>query len=100
MAFSGAIAPMIAAVNLPEQRSTAYAINRLANGLIQAVVAALVGIASNQTTLTNLFFWAVTVFLILSAISWFVFYPYYHRDRAAMEQQLANRRLELGISSD
>jgi MFS family permease len=96
MAFPGAIAPMIAAVNLPEQRSTAYAINRLANGLMQALVAALVGIASQQITLTNLFFWAVTVSLVLSALSWFVFYPYYHRDRAALENQLAARRLELG----
>lgn len=96
MAFSGAIAPMIAAVNLPEQRSTAYAINRLANGLVQAAVAALVGVASSQTTLTNLFFWAVTVSLILSVLSWFVFYPYYHRDRVALENQLAARRQELG----
>jgi ABC-type enterobactin transport system permease subunit len=99
MAFSGAIAPMIAAVNLPEQRSTAFAINRLANGLIQALVAALVGIASQQISLTNLFLWAVTVSLVLSAFFWFVFYPYYHRDRAALENQLAARRLELGNSS-
>jgi hypothetical protein len=96
MAFPGAIAPMIAAVNVPEQRSTAYAINRLANGLIQAGVAGLVGIIGNQITLTSLFLWAVTVSLILSALSWFAFYPIYHRDRTALENLLAKRRMELG----
>jgi MFS family permease len=95
MAFSGAIAPMIAAVNLPEQRSTAYAINRLANGLVQALVAALVGVASSQTTLTNLFFWAVTVSLVLSVLSWFAFYPYYHQDRKTLENLLEKRKMEI-----
>ena len=95
MAFSGAIAPMIAGVNAPEQRSTAYAVNRLANGLIQAAVAALVGIIGNQISLTNLYFWAVTVSLLLSALSWFAFYPYYHRDRKALEDLLEKRRAEL-----
>lgn len=95
MAFSAAIAPMIAAVNVPEQRSTAYAVNRLANGLIQAAVAAIVGVIGNQITLTNLFFWAVTVSLILSVLSWFAFYPFYHRDRTALNDLLAKRRKEL-----
>ncbi|HMN00695.1 MAG TPA: MFS transporter [Anaerolineales bacterium] len=95
MAFPAAIAPMIAAVNLPEQRSTAYAANRLANGLVQAAVAALVGIIGNQITLTNLFFWAVTVSLTLSVISWCAFYPYYHRDRMKLDDTLALRRKEL-----
>jgi MFS family permease len=95
MAFSGAIAPMIAAVNLPEQRSTAYAVNRLANGLVQAAVAALVGVIGNQITLTNLFFWSVTVSLVFSVLSWFAFYPYYHRDRMALDDTLAKRRAEL-----
>lgn len=95
MAFPGAIAPMIAAVNVPEQRSTAYAINRLANGLIQAGVAALVGIIGNQITLTNLFFWAVTVSLILSVLFWFAFYPIYHRDRMKLDDLLAKRKAEL-----
>ena len=99
MAFSGAIAPMIAAVNVPEQRSTAYAVNRLANGLIQAAVAALVGVIGNQITLTNLFFWAVTVSLILSVLSWFTFYPFYHRDRMALNDLLAKRRQELTSAS-
>jgi MFS family permease len=95
MAFPGGIAPMIAAVNVPEQRSTAYAINRLANGLVQAAVAAVVGIIGNQITLTDLFFWSVTVSLILSAISWFAFYPFYHRDRQALDDLLEKRKSEL-----
>ncbi|RJP51857.1 MAG: MFS transporter [Anaerolineaceae bacterium] len=95
MAFSGAIAPMIAAVNLPEQRSTAYAVNRLANGLIQAAVAALVGIVGDQITLTDLFFWTVTISLTLSVISWFAFYPFYHRDRMALNDLLTKRHQEL-----
>lgn len=95
MAFPGAIAPMIAAVNAPEQRSTAYAVNRLANGLIQAAVAALVGIVGDQITLTNLFFWTVTISLTLSVISWFAFYPFYHRDRMALNDLLTKRHQEL-----
>ncbi len=95
MAFPAAIAPMIAAVNLPEQRSTAYAVNRLANGLVQAAVAALVGVIGNQITLTNLFFWSVTVSLVFSVLSWFAFYPYYHRDRMKLDDTLAKRRAEL-----
>jgi len=95
MAFPAAIAPMIAAVNAPEQRSTAYAVNRLANGLIQAAIAGIVGIVGNQITLTNLFFWAVTVSLTLSVISWFAFYPFYHRDRMALNDLLQKRKAEL-----
>jgi MFS family permease len=95
MAFPSAIAPMIAAVNLPEQRSTAYAINRLANGLIQALVAAIVAIIGANITLTNLFFWSVTVSLILSVLSWFAFYPFYYKDRMALNDTLAKRREEL-----
>jgi uncharacterized protein YacL len=95
MAFPSAIAPMIAAVNLPEQRSTAYAINRLANGLIQALVAAIVAIIGANITLTNLFFWSVTVSLILSVLSWFAFYPFYYKDRMALNDTLAQRREEL-----
>jgi MFS family permease len=95
MAFPAAIAPMIAAVNAPEQRSTAYAVTRLANGLIQAAIAGIVGIVGNQITLTNLFFWAVTVSLTLSVISWFAFYPFYHRDRMALNDLLQKRKAEL-----
>ena len=95
MAFPAAIAPMIAAVNVPEQRSTAYAVNRLANGLIQALVAAIVALVGNSITLTNLFFWTVTVSLIISVISWFAFYPFYYKDRMAMNDILAKRREEL-----
>lgn len=95
MAFPGAIAPMIAAINVPEQRSTAYAINRLANGLIQAAAAAIVGVIGNQITLTNLFFWAVTVSLLVSVLSWFAFYPIYHRDRLALNDLLEKRKAEL-----
>lgn len=95
MAFPAAIAPMIAAINAPEQRSTAYAVNRLANGLIQAAVAAIVGIVGNQITLTNLFFWAVTVSLTLSVIFWFAFYPFYHRDCMALNDLLEKRKAEL-----
>jgi MFS family permease len=95
MAFPSAIAPMIAAVNVPEQRSTAYAINRLANGLIQALVAAIVALVGANISLTNLFFWAVTVSLIISVISWFAFYPFYYKDRMAMDDILAKRREEL-----
>jgi len=95
MAFPSAIAPMIAAVNVPEQRSTAYAINRLANGLIQALVAAIVALVGANISLTNLFFWAVTVSLIISVISWFAFYPFYYKDRMAMDGILAKRREEL-----
>jgi membrane protein implicated in regulation of membrane protease activity len=86
---------MIAAVNVPEQRSTAYAINRLANGLIQALVAAIVALVGANISLTNLFFWAVTVSLIISVISWFAFYPFYYKDRMAMDGILAKRREEL-----
>jgi len=95
MAFPAAIAPMIAAVNAPEQRSTAYAVNRLANGLIQAAIAGIVGIVGNQITLTNLFFWTVTVSLTLSVVSWFAFYPFYHRDRMALNDLLEKRKVEL-----
>ena len=95
MAFPGAIAPMIAAVNLPEQRSTAYAVNRLANGLIQAAVAAVVGIIGSRVTLTSLFLWFVTISLVLSVLFWFTFYPIYYRDRLTMEDLLAKRKVEL-----
>ncbi len=95
MAFSSAIAPMIAAVNLPEQRSTAYAINRLANGLIQALVAAIVAFIGANISLTNLFFWSVTVSLVISVISWFAFYPFYYKDRMALNDALAKRKEEL-----
>ncbi|MDY7042471.1 MAG: MFS transporter [Chloroflexota bacterium] len=95
MAFPGAIAPMIAAVNVPEQRATAYAINRLANGLIQAGIAAVVGTLGSQIVLSDLFFWSVTVSLILSVLSWFAFYPIYGRDCRALDDLLARRREEL-----
>ncbi|NNM67497.1 MAG: MFS transporter [Spirochaetales bacterium] len=79
--ISGAFYPMVAAIVLPELRTSAFGfLFGLVQGGVAAVLSLLVGFLAQRVGLLPVVFWITTVPYLLNAVLWTVFYRVYPHD--------------------
>ena len=83
--FSGCVLPMVSSIVPPALSATAFALLfSLIQGCFSAVLSLAMGNLAAAYGLQRMMFWLVTVPYAVNAVYWFLFYPFYPRDRAAM----------------
>jgi len=90
--FPGAVMPLVAAVVLPEVRSTAFGfLFSFVQGGVTAVLSLAVGWFAERHGLLPVVFWLTTVPYAANAVLWFAFYRTIPRDVAFREAELRRR---------